>query len=169
MLNRIRIAREAGNVKRYHTSELLKEEKVGQHTFNMLNILMIVAERNLSRSLLMAAIAHDMGEYATGDIPSPVKKLEPGLRDKLNELEDEAMRRAHTGFYPALTDWEYKLLKFSDNLDGLLKVTDELRMGNRTVHWIGVNYLKYLRAMPDLGPTMTDLIEEAAEEFHRYD
>lgn len=165
MLSYIKVARAAGNVKRYHTHELLKEEKVGQHTFNMLNILMIVTDRNLSRNLMMAALVHDMGEYETGDIPSPIKKLNPGLREQLNELEDRAMRAAHVGFYPELSEWEYKLLKFADNLDGLLKVTDELRLGNKTVRWVGEKYLAYLLSMEDLGPTMTSLIEEAMGDF----
>lgn len=165
MLKYILVARSAGNVKRYHTHELLKEEKVGQHTFNMLNILMIVTDRNLTKNLMMAVITHDMGEYATGDVPSPVKKSAPGLREALNTLEDNAMREAHVGFFPNLTDWEYKLLKFADNLDGLLKSCDELRLGNKTVRWIGDNYLAYLKSMPDLGPTMSDLINEAEAEF----
>lgn len=165
MLMNIKIARNGGNVKRYHTHELLKEEKVGQHTFNVMNILMIVTDRNVSRNLLMAALVHDLGEYETGDIPSPIKKLNPELRAQINEMEDRAMRAAHVGYYPELTEWEYKLLKFADNLDGLLKVTDELRMGNKTVRWVGEKYLSYLRATEDLGPTMTSLIDEAEEEF----
>ena len=167
MLKHIKVARIAGNVKRYHTSELLKEEKVGQHTFNMLNILMILTDRQMTNKLMMACITHDMGEYMTGDIPSPVKKLAPELRATLNELEDKAMREAHVGWFPELSEWEYKLLKFADNLDGLLKCTEEMRMGNKTVQWVGENYLAYLRKMPDLGPTMNDLIKEAEVEFNQ--
>lgn len=165
MLLNIKVARAAGNVKRYHTHELLKEEKVGQHTFNMLNILMIVTDRNLSRNLMMAALVHDMGEYETGDIPSPVKRASPELKPILDDIEDRAMRAAHVGFYPQLTPWEHKLLKFADNLDGLLKIIDELKLGNKTVRWVGERYLSYLRTMEDLGPTMNSLVDEAEEEF----
>jgi 5'-deoxynucleotidase YfbR-like HD superfamily hydrolase len=167
MLKQIIIARRAGNVTRYHTSQLLQKETVAQHTFNMINILMVVTDRQITANLLMAVVTHDMGEYKTGDIPSPVKKLSPEFREHCNAIEDKAMREVHVGFFPELTEWEYRLLKFADNLDGLMKITEERRMGNKLedTRIIGENYASYISSMPDLGPTMLALFDEAQKEF----
>ena len=146
----IRAARRAGRVTRYHTSTLVKGEDVAQHTFNMMNLLMVMLNGQVSPALLKAALLHDQGEYVTGDIPSPVKRAM-----KLNELdimETAAINYIHYAGSPSLTEWEHLLLKVADNLDGLLKCTEELRLGNYELDMVGKTYVSYLNELlPSLG------------------
>jgi 5'-deoxynucleotidase YfbR-like HD superfamily hydrolase len=130
---------------------------------------MIMTGGILRAELIMSAMAHDMGEYATGDIPSPVKKgLGSDVVGLLNALEDRAMEEVHYNCQYKLTDWEYLLLKTADNLDGLLKCIEEKRMGNYTIEEVGENYASYLNSqLPALGGgPAAELVQLTLTEWH---
>lgn len=168
-LERIKLSRRAGNVNRYHQHILLRPEDVAKHTFNLVNILMIMTDRQVTAKLLMAAMAHDQGEYVTGDIPSPVKHgVSQELRAEINAIEDRAMHDIHGKEWEALSDWEYLLLKTADNLDGLLKCIDEKALGNQTLTFIGDKYAEYLEAqLPALGGgPAAELVRNTLNEWH---
>lgn len=170
MLKRAQVARQAGNVGRYHTQSLLKPENVAQHTFNALNLLLILTNGQVSQQLVQALLTHDMGEYVTGDIPSPAKRrLDAESRDAINNLEEESMRAIHPELAIALTAYEHKLLKLADNLDGLLKCIEERRLGNRSMDICYENYKSYLLSTGPHGPIADEFIQEAMEEWKKYD
>ncbi len=169
ILEKAHLARRAGRVTRYHQHTLLKTENVAEHTFGLVNLLMIMTGRQLTAKLLMAAMAHDMGEYVSGDIPSPVKHgLGPEFKEMINKLEDDAMHEIHGADWEELSTWEYLLLKTADNLDGLLKCIDEKHMGNMTTEFIGDKYAEYLDAqLPALGGgPAAELVQLALTEWH---
>jgi 5'-deoxynucleotidase len=176
MLKRVKLSRRAGRVVRYHTQYLTRPETVAEHVFGVLNILVIMTEGQLSATLLKAALAHDSGEYISGDVPSPVKRRVPGMREAVNLIENGA---AGAIYYDAAggppTEWEHTLLKVADNLDGLLKCAEERAMGNYTISEsygdgtsVGGNYCAYLEDMlPKLGGgTAADLVQAAITEWH---
>lgn len=170
ILEKAHLARRAGRVTRYHAQTLLRSESVAEHTFGLVNLLMIMSGGQIRAELLLAAMAHDMGEYVTGDIPSPVKRaMDPDTRDVIRAMEDVAMVTIHdNGGLWKISDWEYLLLKTADNLDGLLKCIEEKRMGNYTIEECGENYATYLSAqLSDLGGgPAAELVQLALTEWH---
>ena len=141
---RIDRLRAAAGVDRFHTAQTLRTETVGHHSFNVANLLLMMTEGECSKRLIVAALLHDLGEVIVGDIPSPTKKKLPEeVQSKLEEMEEEAVKYIHP-YAPDLTADEWRVLKLADNLDGLLKCRDELRLGNRNVRPIGDRYLSYI-------------------------
>ena len=126
--------RQAGNVQRYHTTRLIHSENVAQHSWNVVNTVLALTNGQASRALILAAHLHDAGEVATGDIPSPVKKALGLKRKDWDDLEDAAVQ----AMFPYLqgldliTEQEAHILKVADNMDGLAKCLEELRMFMRT-------------------------------------
>lgn len=168
ILDRVHLGRRAGRVQRYHTQYLIRPESVAEHTFGLINIIMVMTGRQVTSKLLLAAMAHDQGEYLTGDIPSPVKNSVPGLRETLGAVEDHAMMEIHEGVFEELSAWEYLVLKTADNLDGLIKCIEEKRMGNYTIEECGQNYANYLSAkLGDMGDgPMAEMVQLALTEWH---
>ena len=150
MINkRIDMAREASGVLRFHTARTIHDETVGQHSFNVCNLLLMMTNGELSRDLLIAALLHDMGEPAVGDVPSPVKRAMPlPVREELDRLESEAVATIHP-YFPTLSVEESMTLKLADLLDGLMKCRDELRLGNRGIRDIGDRYVSYIHELTD--------------------
>lgn len=168
-LERVKLARRAGRVQRYHQHALLRTEDVAQHTFGLVNLLMIMTERQVTAELLMAAIAHDMGEYVSGDIPSPTKHgMGKEARAAFNAIEDKAMHDIHGAEWRTPTDWEYLLLKTADNLDGLFKCMDERELGNGGIVFVGDKYAEFLEAqLPALGGgPAAELVRQALNAWH---
>lgn len=169
ILGRAHLARRAGRVGRYHTQFMIKPENVAEHTFGLMNLLVIMTGGQLTAKLLMAAMAHDMGEYVTGDVPSPSKRaMGVEAKDAFSLMEDQAMLEIHPDGLWDLSEWEYKLLKTADNLDGLLKCIEETRMGNYTMQECGENYAAYLNTqLPTLGGgPAAELVQLALTEWH---
>lgn len=142
-MNKVEIGRRAGRVIRYHTTPTLVREDVAQHTFNVMNLIMVLTDGAPSPNLMRYALLHDQGEYETGDIPSTVKRSLPAVKEALDNLEATALPFPLHG----LTEFEYKIFKTADNLDGLIKCMEEIRMGNTILISIGREYCKYLRQL----------------------
>ena len=167
LYTRIQKAREAGAVTRYHTARLIRGEDVAQHTFNMLNLALILTNGSVSPALFCAILAHDMGERVVGDLPSPVKNsLGPEVMTFIHDLEDSAVREVHPTLLPiALRKGELNLLTLCDNLDGLLKCMEEIRMGNSLVIPIATRYHTYIVDILDRSPQYKGIIRPILNEF----
>lgn len=146
----VKLARMAGRVARFHTRPLLRTENVAEHTFNVMNLMLIITDGVVSPKALQHALMHDMGEYKVGDVPGPTKRtLATG---KFLAAEDEAISAIFGEPPPALTEWEHLIFKMADNLDGLLKCCEEIRLGNDCAVECGQDYAKLLKDMlPSLG------------------
>lgn len=168
LLERAHLARRAGRVNRYHQHTLLRSENVAEHTFGLLNLLMVMTDQQITAKLLLAAIKHDMGEYVSGDIPSPVKHNLPVEGQMyIDALEDFGVTEIHAN-EEGLSEWEALLLKSCDLLDGLLKCVEEKRMGNYTIESIGEKYAEMLNAkLSELGGgPAAELVQLALTEWH---
>jgi 5'-deoxynucleotidase YfbR-like HD superfamily hydrolase len=144
--SRILAARESGAVTRFHAKRVLVHETVAEHTFNLMNILMLMTEGAVSRGLLIAALTHDMGETATGDIPADVKrKMDTVVKNAVGKMEQDAVEYIHPSMREIeLTEGERHLLKVADRLDGLMKCYEEVRYGNTYLIEVGNRYVSYL-------------------------
>lgn len=162
------LAREAANVKRYHTASIIKEETVGHHSFNVANLLMIMTNGQCPHRLIVAALLHDMGEPKTGDLPSPVKVgLPKEVQDKLEEIEHRALRAIHPYADLDLSEEEGRLLSLADKIDGLLKCREELRMGNKEAIVIGERYISYILSLTDNHETCRYFATECIHAFRK--
>lgn len=119
--------------RRYHGWRTLMDDPVGIHSFNVVNILLLIRP-NASRALIIAAIRHDGAEWVCGDAPSTAKRAVPELKVALDSYERATWHAA--GFSTPTADLtpEEKLeLKLADYLDGMMFCVQELAMGNRLI------------------------------------
>ena len=164
MDNKVRLARRAGRVRRYHTAHMVQGEDVAQHTFNCLNLVMILTKGQPSMALLQHVLLHDQGEWLTGDIPSPAKHVIPTVaKMNIDLLEDQAINSIHHCGIPALSAEDRHLFKVVDNWDGLLKCMEEAIMGSLDAQEIGNTYIQYLLKMGNLPELVMETISEFEE------
>lgn len=146
----VRLARLAGRVARFHTRPLLRPENVAEHTFNVMNLMILLTDGVVSPKALQHALQHDMGEYRVGDVPGPSKRN--FASGAFLAAEERAVADIFGAGPPNLNDWEHLIFKVADNLDGLLKCREELVMGNVDALEPGRDYAQLLQAMlPSLG------------------
>lgn len=89
------------------------------------------------------AMFHDATEIITGDMPTPVKYFEPGIKDAYKRVEEEAgkkllssmpdeMKRQYEMIFSTESDKPgvYRYVKAADKLSALIKCIEERKMGN---------------------------------------
>ena len=93
-------------------------------------------------TVCVAALYHDAGEILTGDMPTPIKYYNPGIReaykaveqvaeDKLLSMLPEDLRPAYEdALRPAYPEIE-QLVRAADKLSAHIKCIEELRAGNQ--------------------------------------
>lgn len=135
----------AGGTQRFHTwaGELLKTQDVAQHVYGLMWLVLALTHNTASRNLLIATIHHDAGERWVGDMPSPTKRIMPGLRDALHEAEADALAARGGVRAPELSGFDDLVLGLADALDGVFFCGRELAMGNRRILPVFENFLEY--------------------------
>ena len=136
--------RRHGRVSRWHTEDFTNQQLVGQHCWGVATILLHIFGRDCSRDLLVAALRHDGGEGATGDVPAPAKWAFGS--DRLNMME-QLVRERLGADYPELQPWEQWALKVADSLEGYLTTLDERMRGNLMADVI---FNRWKARLPDL-------------------
>lgn len=132
MLDRAKIMscpRLAGSVIRYHTWPMLRRETVAEHAWNVLRIYSTIfgyPEPQVTKYIIW----HDCGEFATGDLPFPIKANNPELKESLDKLEEQQVAKMGV-VLPVLEPTEKKRIKCADLLDMLEAGTVEVLMGNQ--------------------------------------
>lgn len=98
------------------------------HSFRV-TVMALYFKPDLSRDAIISALAHDLGEFATGDISYMVKKENPKLADDINKMELDVIDKL--GFSTPKISWtEASLIKLCDWIDAWLWMshhTPELR------------------------------------------
>lgn len=127
--------RMAGRVTRYHTWPRLKEQSVGEHTWQLLRILDCVWPE-MPVQVWRAVLWHDVGEIATGDMPYPVKRNNAILGDEMDRLEQEAIRATlgkwrPDGRMPSMLDSERTIVKTCELVEMWEWGLEEAAMGSR--------------------------------------
>ncbi len=135
-------------VSRYHTMLTIQKETVGHHSHGVA-CLVLVLEPQASRSLLIAALYHDLAEQYTGDIPSPAKR-QYGIGEQVEELERRMMTEAGIVF-PDLTEREKRVLKLADIAHGALSCIREISLGNKNMRTVYNRFMSYAADMNPRG------------------
>ncbi len=78
--------RRAGQVTRYHTWPRIREQSTGEHTWQVIRILLALWP-DAPRHVLTYVVFHDVEEVATGDVPYPLKKENPRLAAEYGDME----------------------------------------------------------------------------------
>lgn len=98
----------------------------------------------------MAALAHDVPEAVTGDIPSPAKRaLGIDAAAAIDRAEGEVIEKAGLVNPQSLDFVDQWWLKLADNCDGLLFCAEEAAMGNRFISEAAENYIQYILGIMD--------------------
>jgi 5'-deoxynucleotidase YfbR-like HD superfamily hydrolase len=128
-IDKVLRARQAGGVKRCHTTPYAGSYTVSEHTCQMLFLLDVLCPKAPLR-LWRAILHHDLHEYYTGDLPSSVRVVDPELRAAFEGAGEVVSE--HFGWSTAadLSEDERRWLKALDCLELFLWCHDELNMGN---------------------------------------
>lgn len=127
--------RSAGKVTRFHTWERLRDQSVGEHSWQVMRILLAIWPE-VPRHMLVHTMYHDVGERVTGDIPYPVKAERPELKGIMDALEEDALLQMRSwgvlGNPPDfLCDDEKAAFKLAEFIEMWEYALDELSLGNR--------------------------------------
>lgn len=125
MTNALAIWR-AQRVRRWHCNPDLSETSdfIDGHSARVTKLILAL-HPGASRSLLVAALTHDDGEHAVGDIPQPVKavlrELEPAAWERILATEEDALAElwGNVGG-DGLSEHEARWLRFCDRLDAFI-------------------------------------------------
>lgn len=138
-IEKIRYIFNGGNVRRYHTVDVIKEETVAHHSHM---VACLVIELGGGPSTVMAALYHDLYEQVSGDLPSTLKAS--GFdKSQLDRMEDET----NDSHGLKIVNFDYRVLKIADILAGILKCDNEIKMGNGKCVTPRDNYVSYLMKM----------------------
>lgn len=104
----------------------------------------------------MYGIFHDASEIFTGDMPTPVKHYDKGLKNAFHKLEEQAKRKLLAMLPIELAD-EYEplffyendadyqpLVKAADKISALIKCIEEEKSGNMEFRKAGIEHLENL-------------------------
>ena len=108
---------------------------------------------------VLYALYHECGEVMTGDLPTPIKYFNPGIRSAYKEIEGIAARKLHSmlpedlqGDYAHLlltpeSDPEWPRVKAADKIAAYIKCVEELRAGNDEFARAGESILAQIEAL----------------------
>lgn len=121
------------------------------------------------------ALYHDAGEVITGDMATPVKYVNPALRNAYKEIEEMASQRlmgmlpedlkdAYAPLlFPDTGTAEWALVKAADRISAYTKCLEELKMGNEDFRKAAQRVRESIDAI-DL-PEVRDFMEEFIPGF----
>jgi 5'-deoxynucleotidase YfbR-like HD superfamily hydrolase len=133
-------------VLRFHTTPPLRPQTDGQHSFGVAWLCyLLTGDSHCSRELLLAALAHDLAEFQTGDVPAQTK------RQATIGIQLEAIEQAHrtaAGMNFTLNAEEEQILTLADNLEGLMFCVAERRLGNQNAEIWFARWAAYVDQLP---------------------
>ncbi len=151
-LRRLDFMREAGDVTRLHTVRTVRHHTVAVHTYGAICIAVELTQLNgLGRDdalrIFMSLLAHDAPELETGDVPAPVKRADPVVKQVYERLESDVIID-YALAYEDLTGTARDIAKAADCLDLGWAAVEERSLGNFTprVRRVLDNILKYTEA-----------------------
>ena len=137
-------------IKRWGLMRNTEEENIKEHSLDvavvahgLATIDNVYFDGDVDAAHVMALAAfHEVGEIMTGDIPTPVKYLNPRIKEAYSEAEDLALEKImqmlpeemKESYAPLIYHEEnplYTYVKAADKICAYIKCVQELKMGNR--------------------------------------
>lgn len=131
LTDRVRAVREAAMVERCHTLPHLRSYSNGAHTYGVCVLLRLLWPDE--PHLVDFALFHDTPERWTGDVPSPVIRLQAGLRGVLAQEDFRISTRLALPCEHNLSGHDFDRFKACDRLELWLWTWEEEALGNRMI------------------------------------
>jgi 5'-deoxynucleotidase len=178
MIARLRTLYDAGDVKRMHCIPTIRSHAIAEHVYG--SLLIAVELINLNRTsaakevlnislerVMLALMVHDAPEVVTGDVPAPVKRKYPALREFYDSMDTEFYLKVDIQL-PQLNKIENAIVRASDTLDLGMLCLREREMGNRHpyLHRVMKNVLDYAEEVSYIAG-VTELREHLIEEWEK--
>jgi 5'-deoxynucleotidase YfbR-like HD superfamily hydrolase len=132
---------EGGDVKRYHTLPTIGEQTVANHSWGVAMILNWL-DPNISKIAVLKALAHDVAEKQTGDIPAPTKWNNRSLAKRLSAFERRIEKELGVDY--KIPEKEKVLFKQADVFELLLYCVKQRSLGNVNVNIVFSNGVEKL-------------------------
>lgn len=134
LIERILAIREGGQTQRCHTIPHLGEYSVASHSYNALNLLLLLYPGDPRVELIKAVQWHDVPERWTGDIPAPAKWASKELKGVLDTIEQQVLEKLGIlDTFQELTEGELNWLSGVDLLELWLWSKEQIYLGNKNM------------------------------------
>lgn len=160
-------ARSAGCVARYHTWPHVRGQSVGEHTWQLIRILLAIYP-DAPRRLMIEAMFHDVGERVSGDPPYPIKAQNPDLKREMDRIEGSArlsMTRWGIRAPQRISDRDRAAMKLAEFIEMAEWGWDDLALGNRNAQLILDRCLGVARDMTKWVDLLPPRVAERATEY----
>lgn len=128
-------------MRRYHQKDGPTTQNLADHSHGV-QLLILHIYPEASKDLLIAAIYHDLPEYAIGDMPSPVKN-DPDIKVKLELLEKKWLDYVEIKM-PKLSETEALILKIADCLECAAYAAFQVHNGNYSYDFVFVKASQFV-------------------------
>ena len=170
-------------VKRWNLRRNTREENDQEHSLQVAMIahaLAVIRQKRYGGSVdmekvMLLAVYHEAPEVITGDVATPIKYFNPGIKDAFKDIErlaseklleylPEDLREEYRPLLlPDETAPEWKLVKAADRISAYLKCLEEEGYGNGE---FSAAKLSIARSIEQLGvPESEDFMREFAPSF----
>ena len=165
------------HIKRWALMRNTWQEDIAQHSLQVGMIAHALATYKNRRyggkvdveKVLLFALYHEAAEVITGDLASPIKYFNPGIRDAYKDIERMASEKLmdylpadfREDFQPLLFQderaYEWKIVKAADRISAYVKCLEEYAFGNR----------EFLTAQETIRASISAMNMPEAEDFMR--
>ena len=164
-------------IKRWGLRHNTREENDQEHSLQVAMIAHALAVYKNRRyggnvdveKVLLYALYHEAAEVITGDLASPIKYFNPGIRDAYKAIERMASQKLmdylpadfQEAFQPLLfpdeESCEWRIVKAADRISAYVKCLEEYGFGNR----------EFLTAQENIRASVSQMNMPEAEDFMR--
>ncbi len=154
------------NIYRWGLMRNTKSENLSEHSLEVAFIahaLAIIKNKRLGGNVnperaAVCAMFHDTSEIITGDMPTPIKYFNPGIRDVYKQIETVAedklismlpndMQDELSAIYRNSDNEIRNIIKAADKISAYIKCIEEIKMGNTEFSAAEKGTLKAIRSM----------------------
>ena len=164
-------------IKRWGLRHNTREENDQEHSLQVTMIAHALAMYKNRRyggnvdveKVLLYALYHEAAEVITGDLASPIKYFNPGIRDAYKEIERMASEKLldylpadfqedfRELLFPDEGSYEWRIVKAADRISAYVKCLEEYGFGNR----------EFLTAQENIRASVSQMNMPEAEDFMR--
>ena len=170
---RLAFIRQGSEVERFHTKRMIQRNDVGHHSYHVAWLAYLLAlgmpnTTNFSQQrVVMAALAHDLAEHITGDMPGDFKR-EAGIREQFSDYERARFLEVGLEFEGGLNADEKRCLKLADMLEGAFFCISEASLGNGRIGLVFRNFRAYIEQFAPFNETEAAIVEYIDELWNHY-